>query len=93
MDVAHARRHTAEIIDAVGEELYGLETVIKLSLAALLSGGHVLLEGNPGLGKTGRRSVIGRRSIGRCGRTRRRTARVRHARCRSPARRESDGVG
>ena len=52
MDVAHARRHTAHVIDAVGEELYGLETVIKLSLAALLSGGHVLLEGNPGLGKT-----------------------------------------
>src|SRR5262245_10631462 len=52
MDVAHARRHTAHVIDAVGEELYGVETVIKLSLAALLSGGHVLLEGNPGLGKT-----------------------------------------
>src|SRR5262245_62896420 len=52
MDVAHARRHTAQAIDAVAEELYGLETVIKLSLAALLSGGHVLLEGNPGLGKT-----------------------------------------
>src|ERR1700752_998529 len=52
MDVAHARRHTAHIIDAVGEELYGVVTVIKLSLAALLSGGHVLLEGNPGLGKT-----------------------------------------
>ncbi len=52
MDVAHARRHTTAVIDAVAEELYGLETVIKLSLAALLSGGHVLLEGNPGLGKT-----------------------------------------
>jgi MoxR-like ATPase len=52
MDVAHARRHTAQVIDAVAEELYGVETVIKLSLAALLSGGHVLLEGNPGLGKT-----------------------------------------
>jgi MoxR-like ATPase len=52
MDVAHARRHTTHVIDAVAEELYGVETVIKLSLAALLSGGHVLLEGNPGLGKT-----------------------------------------
>ena len=52
MNVAHARRHTTHIVDAVGEELYGLETVIKLSLAALFSGGHVLLEGNPGLGKT-----------------------------------------
>ena len=52
MNVAHARRHATQIIDAVAEELYGVETVIKLSLAALLSGGHVLLEGNPGLGKT-----------------------------------------
>ena len=52
MDVAHARRHTTHVIDAVAEELYGVESVIKLSLAALLSGGHVLLEGNPGLGKT-----------------------------------------
>jgi MoxR-like ATPase len=52
MDVAHARRHTSHVLDAVGEKLYGVETVIKLSLAALFSGGHVLLEGNPGLGKT-----------------------------------------
>jgi MoxR-like ATPase len=52
MDVAHARRHTTHVLEAVADELYGVETVIKLSLAALLSGGHVLLEGNPGLGKT-----------------------------------------
>ena len=52
MNVTHARRHATQIIDAVAEELYGVEPVIKLSLAALLSGGHVLLEGNPGLGKT-----------------------------------------
>jgi MoxR-like ATPase len=52
MDVAHARRHATHVVRAVGEELFGLEPVIKLSLAALFSGGHVLLEGNPGLGKT-----------------------------------------
>jgi energy-coupling factor transporter ATP-binding protein EcfA2 len=52
MDIAHARRHASEVVKAVGEELFGLESVIKLSLAALFSGGHVLLEGNPGLGKT-----------------------------------------
>jgi MoxR-like ATPase len=52
MNVPHARRHATQIIEAVAEELYGVETVIRLSLAALLSGGHVLLEGNPGLGKT-----------------------------------------
>src|ERR1041384_948191 len=52
MDVAHARRPVSHVVKAVGEELYGLETVIRLSLAALFGGGHVLLEGNPGLGKT-----------------------------------------
>jgi MoxR-like ATPase len=52
MDVAHARRHASHVVKAVGEELFGLEPVIKLALAALFSGGHVLLEGNPGLGKT-----------------------------------------
>src|SRR5262249_22920266 len=52
MDVAHARRHASHVVKAVGEELYGLEAVIKLALAALFGGGHVLLEGNPGLGKT-----------------------------------------
>src|SRR5262245_8990322 len=52
MDIAHARRHASQVVKAVGEELFGLETVIKLSLAALFGGGHVLLEGNPGLGKT-----------------------------------------
>jgi MoxR-like ATPase len=52
MDVAHARRHASHVVRAVGEELFGVDGVIKLSLAALFSGGHVLLEGNPGLGKT-----------------------------------------
>jgi MoxR-like ATPase len=52
MDIAHARRHASQVVKAVGEELFGLESVVKLSLAALFSGGHVLLEGNPGLGKT-----------------------------------------
>jgi len=52
MDVAHARRHATHVVKAVGEELFGVDGVIRLSLAALFSGGHVLLEGNPGLGKT-----------------------------------------
>ncbi len=37
---------------AVAETMHGLEHVTDLVLTALISEGHVLLEGNPGLGKT-----------------------------------------
>ena len=37
---------------AVGERVIGQERVVDLSLAALLSGGHALLVGAPGLAKT-----------------------------------------
>jgi MoxR-like ATPase len=40
--------------------MFGLETVIRLCLAALYGGGHVLLEGNPGLGKTELVKSLGR---------------------------------
>ncbi len=36
----------------LGRELFGQEQVIEFSLAALLGGGHLLLEGPPGVGKT-----------------------------------------
>ncbi len=36
----------------VGEVILGQQTVIDQVIAALLAGGHVLLEGKPGLGKT-----------------------------------------
>lgn len=32
--------------------MYGVEQVTRLSLVALYTGGHVLMEGNPGMGKT-----------------------------------------
>lgn len=38
--------------EEIGEALVGQKEVIDLTLTALLSGGHVLLEGVPGLGKT-----------------------------------------
>lgn len=34
------------------QQMFGMEHVVKALMVALLSGGHVLLEGNPGLGKT-----------------------------------------
>ena len=42
----------AAIRDAVGQVFVGQEEVLHQVQAALLAGGHVLLEGKPGLGKT-----------------------------------------
>lgn len=40
------------LLHAMEQRLYGQKTNIRLMAAALLAGGHVLLEGVPGLGKT-----------------------------------------
>ena len=45
-------RAIQQIIDCVGERILDKETAIKQVVAALLAGGHVLLEDRPGLGKT-----------------------------------------
>jgi MoxR-like ATPase len=46
------RRSFTRVIDAVGRFIVGQRDVVEGTLTALLSGGHVLLEGVPGLGKT-----------------------------------------
>jgi len=46
-------RSTARAIErAIGEVIVGQDELVRLTLTALLSGGHALLEGVPGLGKT-----------------------------------------
>jgi MoxR-like ATPase len=45
-------RNCTELIDEVGRVLVGQETMIQRLLVGLLTGGHVLLEGVPGLAKT-----------------------------------------
>ena len=53
LEVAEDYRHFARgVMTALGERMYGMEQVTRLSLMALYTNGHVLLEGNPGLGKT-----------------------------------------
>ena len=42
----------SRFVDEVSKMVVGREDTIKLMLVALLSQGHILLEGNPGLGKT-----------------------------------------
>ena len=41
-----------QIIDEVKKVIHGKDEVIKLTLCAILAGGHVLLEDIPGVGKT-----------------------------------------
>ncbi len=47
-----AQATLAALRDAVGEIIVGQTEIIDQVIWALLAGGHVLLEGNPGLGKT-----------------------------------------
>ncbi len=44
--------YVAGVLGGIGRSMFGLDEVSRLLLVALYSGGHVLLEGNPGLGKT-----------------------------------------
>ncbi len=46
------RAVAAELFDAVGSAVRGAPDTVRLALVALLSGGHLLVEGMPGTGKT-----------------------------------------
>ena len=51
-DIATAHRRVNEILDEVDTVVVGKRDELTLVLAAVLAGGHVLLEDYPGLGKT-----------------------------------------
>ena len=51
-EIAHFRREIAVARAEIGKVIVGQERVVEGVLTALLCGGHVLLEGVPGLGKT-----------------------------------------
>lgn len=44
--------HFRRIETEIGKAVVGLDEVVRLTLTAIFTGGHVLLEGAPGLGKT-----------------------------------------
>ena len=46
--------------DAIGQIIFGQEKVVELALTAILSGGHALLVGAPGLAKTKLATSLGR---------------------------------
>jgi MoxR-like ATPase len=50
--VAEVAQVCATVLDRVGSVLVGQRAAMRLALAAVLAGGHVLLEDVPGLGKT-----------------------------------------
>ncbi len=66
------RRTLADLIQHMRDEIrrviLGQETVIDQVLAALLAGGHILLEGKPGLGKTHLVSTLAKTFGGASGR-------------------------
>jgi MoxR-like ATPase len=47
-----ARATSSRLKEAIGRVIVGQDAVVEQVLWALIAGGHVLLEGNPGLGKT-----------------------------------------
>src|SRR5271170_2427151 len=47
-----AREASARLKDAIGQVVVGQADVVDQTLWGILAGGHVLLEGAPGLGKT-----------------------------------------
>lgn len=53
MTSAHSNRTMVNLLDTLcGTYLQGKEEVVRLAVVALLSGGHILIEDLPGLGKT-----------------------------------------
>jgi len=50
--VERAARQCGRVLDAINNVILGKPDLIRLTFATLLAGGHVLLEGLPGLGKT-----------------------------------------
>ncbi|WP_102508713.1 AAA family ATPase [Sanguibacter massiliensis] len=52
LPVAEVARLGAEVLEAVGGAIVGMGPALRLALATVLAGGHVLFEDVPGLGKT-----------------------------------------
>lgn len=52
MDQKECREYGRKLLENIGKVIVGKEETLQLLLAALLSGGHVLLEDMPGIGKT-----------------------------------------
>lgn len=52
MNQAELKRIPARLLEALSQYVYGKDELLRLMIVSLLSGGHVLIEGLPGTGKT-----------------------------------------
>ena len=52
MDYSELQQRVAQCEAEIAKEIIGQRDVVRMTLLALLTGGNVLLEGMPGLGKT-----------------------------------------
>lgn len=59
-EVAHAAERLGKLRDALNGVLFGQEELIEMVIVGLLSSGHLLFEGLPGLGKTELIKALGR---------------------------------
>lgn len=55
-----ARDFAEDVLKEVRKKMFGLDEVVRFCLIALYTDGHVLLEGNPGLGKTALVKTLGK---------------------------------
>ncbi|HWS41537.1 MAG TPA: MoxR family ATPase [Pseudoflavonifractor sp.] len=59
-EIMQYSRQLHTIVEAIGEAIIGKEPMVKLVVLSLVSGGHVLIEDVPGVGKTGLVSALSR---------------------------------
>ncbi len=52
MEIVQVRENAKKILDNVSKVIIGKEEKIELIITAMLAGGHILIEDNPGTGKT-----------------------------------------
>jgi MoxR-like ATPase len=52
LDIDNIQKKIAEVKEKITEIIIGLDDAVDMLFVAIISGGHILIEGAPGLGKT-----------------------------------------
>lgn len=59
MSVREAQEFARDVVKEVGKKIFEMDDIVRFCLIATYTDGHVLLEGNPGLGKTALVKTLG----------------------------------